>query len=187
MPGGDGVELLRNIKKLHHAVPVVMLITGFSDLSREEAYHLGAEAILAKPFDLDEIDLAVERILTPREVRWASEVDAGKIKRTVEEKFEGFEQALADGLLGLGRGGIFVRLAADYPIAGQVVGLKIQFTSGDLLVIEGSGVVRWARREEAEGLPKGCGIEFESLSEKTSGKILELTSALEPKPFIPKA
>lgn len=187
MPDGDGVELLRNIKELHHAVPVVMLITGFSDLSREEAYHLGAEAILAKPFDLDEIDRAVSRILTPREERWAAEVDAGKIKRTLSEKYSDLQEALAGGRLGLGRGGIFVQLLADQPATGQLVGLKIQFSSGELLLLEGAGVVRWVRREEADGLPKGCGIEFESLSSETRATILKLTSAMTPKPYIPKA
>lgn len=51
MPEGDGVELLRNIKAYSAKIPVVMLITGFADLTLKEAYDQGADAVFPKPFD----------------------------------------------------------------------------------------------------------------------------------------
>lgn len=54
MPGGDGVGLVKNIKEIDQKVPI-FLITGFSDYSQEELDGLGVNAIIFKPFDLDEV------------------------------------------------------------------------------------------------------------------------------------
>ena len=51
MPGGDGVELLDHIKAYNPELPVVMFITGFADITLEEAYDKGVDAVFAKPFD----------------------------------------------------------------------------------------------------------------------------------------
>jgi CheY-like chemotaxis protein len=186
MPGGDGVELLKNIKEYQYDFPVVMLITGFSDLSLEDAYHLGAEAILAKPFDLDELDLTVARILTPRVERWSCPVDPAQVKSVIEREFEGFSEALKDGCLRLGRGGLFISLKEKLPLSGPAVGFSVRFKSGDLLVLEGAGIIRWVRYQSDTKLPEGCGIEFECLSAETRARILEITESAQIKPFIPK-
>ncbi len=53
MPGMDGHETLKEIKKLSPIVPVIML-TGHGDLpSAKEALHLGAFDYLSKPCDID--------------------------------------------------------------------------------------------------------------------------------------
>jgi DNA-binding NtrC family response regulator len=51
MPNGDGVELLKNIRKHNADVAVLLLATGFTDLSEPEALRLGADAFLEKPID----------------------------------------------------------------------------------------------------------------------------------------
>jgi DNA-binding NtrC family response regulator len=58
MPGGDGIELLDLIKQLD-SPPVVVLISGFADVSTEDILARGASALLIKPFDLDDILNAV--------------------------------------------------------------------------------------------------------------------------------
>lgn len=55
MSGGDGVELLEWIKKRSGKQPVVILVTGFADISESEALSRGAKAVLAKPFRLQTI------------------------------------------------------------------------------------------------------------------------------------
>lgn len=50
MAGGDGVELLRNIKSSHSEIPVV-LSTGFAEIGIDEAYNIGAHSVLFKPFE----------------------------------------------------------------------------------------------------------------------------------------
>jgi two-component system response regulator (stage 0 sporulation protein F) len=186
MPGGDGVELLKNIKSLHHAVPVVMLITGFSDLTQEEAYHLGAEAILSKPFDLDEIDETVSRILTPRAELWSRTLQSDKIKASIERSYQDVSDAIAQGELGLGRGGLFISVEENQPHRGTLVSLRITFQNGEILNIDGYGIVRWVRHQAEMNMPVGVGIEFESLPEKTQAEIIQFTEQLKIRPFIPK-
>lgn len=54
MPGGDGVELVKSVKKTGSAIPI-FLVTGFSDYTAEELMGLGINAVIFKPFDLEEV------------------------------------------------------------------------------------------------------------------------------------
>lgn len=53
MPGEDGVKLLEKIKSYDSSIPVVVLMTGFSEYSREEVIAKGAVEMIEKPFDFD--------------------------------------------------------------------------------------------------------------------------------------
>jgi DNA-binding NtrC family response regulator len=66
MPQIDGVEVLRRVKEAHPDVDVIM-ITGLSEIGTAvQSMKLGAFDYLAKPFDPDELRLAVERALERR-------------------------------------------------------------------------------------------------------------------------
>ena len=54
MPGGDGVSLVKNIKGEGSDVPI-FLVTGFSDYTTEDLTGLGVNAVIFKPFDLEEV------------------------------------------------------------------------------------------------------------------------------------
>ena len=58
MPGTDGISMLREVRKEHPTLPVIIM-TAFSDLdSAVSAFQNGAFEYLAKPFDLSNaIDL----------------------------------------------------------------------------------------------------------------------------------
>lgn len=51
MPKSDGVDLLKKVRAAFPRLPVVLLATGFSDLSEPEAINMGALALLEKPID----------------------------------------------------------------------------------------------------------------------------------------
>lgn len=51
MPNGDGIDLLRQIREIHIEIPIVLLATGFADLSEPEALKLGAYALIDKPIN----------------------------------------------------------------------------------------------------------------------------------------
>ena len=55
MPGMDGMEVLRRIKKAFPKVPVVMLTGQGSAKDEEQARSLGAYAYLQKPVELDRL------------------------------------------------------------------------------------------------------------------------------------
>lgn len=51
MPGGDGMTLLENIRAYDPAIPTVIFVTGFADVTEEQAIAKGARKVLSKPFD----------------------------------------------------------------------------------------------------------------------------------------
>ena len=51
MPGGDGLSLLEQIRAVDPTIPVVILMTGFSDFSEKECITKGAQQLIKKPFD----------------------------------------------------------------------------------------------------------------------------------------
>ena len=55
MPGMDGMEVLRRVRKHHPRVAVVMLTGHGSEKDRDEALRLGACAYLQKPVQIDEL------------------------------------------------------------------------------------------------------------------------------------
>jgi DNA-binding NtrC family response regulator len=61
MPGIDGLEVLERIKDLAHPPQVVMLTATRTVKTAVQAMKLGAFDYITKPFDIDEIQLAVER------------------------------------------------------------------------------------------------------------------------------
>jgi DNA-binding NtrC family response regulator len=66
MPKMDGIEVLRRVKESHPDIEVVM-ITGLSQIDTAvQAMKLGAFDYLSKPFEPDELKLAVERALERR-------------------------------------------------------------------------------------------------------------------------
>lgn len=50
MPGGDGIELARNIHLLSQPKPKVILVTGYSDITEDESKEFGVLFIVYKPF-----------------------------------------------------------------------------------------------------------------------------------------
>jgi CheY-like chemotaxis protein len=51
MPGGDGMSLLENIRAYDPTIPTVIFVTGFADVTEEQAIAKGAKKILSKPFE----------------------------------------------------------------------------------------------------------------------------------------
>jgi CheY-like chemotaxis protein len=63
MPGKNGLDILAGLRWANGSTPFI-LITGFSDLQmRAEARRLGAAALLAKPFELDQLRSVVQDAL----------------------------------------------------------------------------------------------------------------------------
>ena len=64
MPGTDGFEVLKFIKKGFPSVRVIML-TGFADLKNAiESKKNGAEDFVSKPYDLVDLLTTIERVLS---------------------------------------------------------------------------------------------------------------------------
>ena len=51
MPGANGLEALARMRKVEHAIPMVIL-TGFDEQAQPAAMQLGAEAVFHKPIEM---------------------------------------------------------------------------------------------------------------------------------------
>jgi two-component system response regulator PilR (NtrC family) len=59
MPDGSGVDLLKRISAMQNPKPQVFLVSGYSEISLEEARMLGARDLLNKPVDYDKLCQAI--------------------------------------------------------------------------------------------------------------------------------
>lgn len=62
MPGGDGIELLTRAREANIRIPII-LITGYADITPEDALKKGAQAVFSKPFDRKALFAEVEKHL----------------------------------------------------------------------------------------------------------------------------
>ena len=176
MPDGDGISLLHNIKDKHASIPIVLFITGYADLTTEDAYDYGVDAILSKPFERKVLMQTIMDKLTAREELW-SRPPASPPESSIENSVEA-------GKLSLGRGGFF--LALQDPLPSDNSNVSFQIKNGPADKWTGQGIVRWVRREEKGDLSSGCGIEISYLDPQTLVEIVEQMDKQHPRAFIPK-
>lgn len=81
MPGMDGIEVLKRIKKMDTDIPVVVVTATKMVRTAVEAMKLGAFDYITKPFDVDELEIIIAKALNERgllnEVRYLRE-EVGK-------------------------------------------------------------------------------------------------------------
>lgn len=185
MAAGDGIELASQLKTNLENSPLVVFLTGFADVSSEEAYDLGVCTILNKPIARLELVQAVERFLKPPRELWTASVDL-RPNALVQKNYGSFESALNQGALNFGRGGMFVRgcesLPEDLPVEFQ-----FQFSEGRTPRMDGCGILRWKRTTHYQDLPNGAGIEILRLESHALDVVTEWISRARPKAFIPRA
>ncbi|MEK6775241.1 MAG: response regulator [Bdellovibrionota bacterium] len=69
MPGGDGIELAKNIQMLDGEKPIVIFITGFGDITEPEALEFGVVKIISKPFLPDDLVNFIKGLITSVQIR----------------------------------------------------------------------------------------------------------------------
>ncbi|HVW30303.1 MAG TPA: response regulator [Polyangiaceae bacterium] len=74
MPGFSGMDVLRAVRGLPEAPPVILMTAFGNKETHREAHRLGALTVLDKPFDLDDLRTAVADALSQRML---SETDEG--------------------------------------------------------------------------------------------------------------
>ena len=92
MPKMDGMQVLQHIRKDDPDLPVIVITAHGGVESAIEATRLGAAAYLAKPFDLREVSLKLERTLEDN--RLAREVRYLRQERRVYERLVGQGRAM---------------------------------------------------------------------------------------------
>jgi two-component system response regulator AtoC len=91
MPGINGIEALESVKKINPSVPVIILSAAGQTKTVVDAMKTGASDFLVKPFEEQELELAIENVLEKQKLKEEvktlkrqldSYVDAGDILST---------------------------------------------------------------------------------------------------------
>jgi len=188
MPNLDGIGLLSEIKKHSIDLPVFLFIgcSSEKELSAEEAYALGADAVFSKPFDRKELFDTVAQALLPLEERLLRKAPHLSLQLPVGLNFLKSKFLQQTTTINLGRGGMFVALQGQFPEALEEVEFMLKAHPPLNFDLMGSGSVRWVRRKTTEDLPAGCGIAFEKLDPASIREVMDLTNCLKHKSFIPR-
>lgn len=177
MPIEDGLTLTKKVRSLNSHSPIIFLMTGYSDFPASEAYSLGVEGFINKPFDLDNVLNDFHRILKPAANRW-KEVFAPqnlikvKINQTPDE-------ALTNKSIIVGRGGLMILCDNNNINFGD--NLEVTFSDDSVM----SGVVRWSFRSTLHQKLE-VGLEFFNLNEKAFEFYNKTTKLNTPVAFIPQ-
>jgi DNA-binding NtrC family response regulator len=187
MPGGNGVDLLKKVKALDPAIPFILFVSGFGDITIEGALDMGAEAIFSKPFDSNVLLEATHKVIAlSQEGRRLPQAARESTALNLEVQFGGRGPTLKSQVKNLGRGGFFMAMAVDLPKEATEVSFTIQIEGEIGISISGRGAVRWVRHPSSGGLPSGCGVEFLSFAEGGKTKLFEYINFLKTKQYIPK-
>lgn len=178
MPRMDGIALLANLKGSAANIPAVLFVSGFADISPREAYDLGAEAVIQKPFSDDQLLLAVRHVLTPPEELWRAAPPA-KGGPMLHSDFSTVAMARESRRLSFGRGGFCVQ--TDAVLREGPVGFNLCF-SGENTRIAGYGTVRWVAPSERE-----VGVEIAGLSDDSMAQGLHLIAHRKTRSYIPRS
>ncbi len=182
MPGGTGIDLLNYCKARDVESPPIILITGFADITLEDAYHLGAEALISKPFKLEELiklcsDLTKDSSLRFKESYTLSDV-------VLKQSFNtSFETALENQEIEIGRGGIALKVDIKNRVwdGHEVIKFDLQFQDQRL---QGLGHVRWWKPLESSSKII-LGLEFSGLDQPTLNFLQNIWRSRRIIPFIP--
>jgi CheY-like chemotaxis protein len=182
MPGGTGIDLLDNLKRKDFENPPVILITGFADITVEDAFDKGAEALMNKPFKLDDLIQQAVRFTSPKENRFLEKQESvGDIQF---ETVDSISEAMKKHKFLLGRGGV----SALFDLKGKRVdvGLSYSFTfKFSDVKLEGTVVCRWNKYLDQQVNHTALGLEFQSLSSESLKSLGALWQGEIVRPFIP--
>jgi hypothetical protein len=186
MPGGGGAELLDELRTRHFETPSLIFMTGFADLELEDAFAGGAEAMISKPFDREELLALVQRVLIPREARWTGNPkDEIVLDFSLNLELPGLKAAGDAGLFRIGRGGFFLSLKDPLMWQGAKVAYHLSFRD-EGIQLKGQGTVRWTLSEGSNGRLQGCGMEFDYMDEANRKQIQHYIDTHKMVAYIPK-
>jgi DNA-binding response OmpR family regulator len=185
MPNWDGRRFLQELRKSSRRLTPFVFMTGFSDLTVQEAYDMGADGFLGKPADVEKLVATLGTLLEPPANRWAKKSDESPML-SLRIQIAGWGSPSFDEQCAIGRGGIALAIDASEATAvkaGERVGFDIAIPDSPVKSLKGSGVVVW--RSTSTPARARVGIEFEFLEEPGRSALVEYLSQSTPIAVIP--
>ena len=173
MPGSTGVDLLKKVRSENNQGPAIILITGFADIDSSEAFALGAESLIHKPFDIDSLLKNVINFTRKFPERYSRD-------EAVEGPFHFYLSGTLKEELGkslvFGRGGMKICYKDQPTPIGALRAIELHFADQTLHF---NGIIRW---KKLQGDRVCVGVEFVKLDQDM---ISLATPFQEVTPYIP--
>lgn len=182
MPGGTGLDLLQFLKSRNVQTPPIILITGFADITLEHAFDQGAEALMNKPFKLEDLISMAESLVKSPEERYLQLPVSGEQELDIDFGLS-LKDAIDQKFLGIGRGGFCIKLSSTLKHwdSKTKVAFNIRFKDFQL---QGVGRMRWWRAPEGSS-DIMIGLEFLSLSAASFQSLMTFWKSQRVGPYIP--
>jgi two-component system OmpR family response regulator len=174
MPDGDGLTLLAGTKALHPEMPVVLLVTGFDEMTFEDASLSGAEALFGKPLDIKSLGETISGFFEPSRGADRRRSDRVTVDLDIRLEFHGLDQEIIAKVTRLNLTGFFAELDTKVNLnINDMVRIKLA-CGPNLNFPEASGVARWVQvKKNMTGTP-GIGIEFTHMSPGFKERVRDL-------------
>jgi CheY-like chemotaxis protein len=166
MPVMDGITLLRKIKAGGAYTPSLIFVTGFADIHARDAYDLGAQALLEKPIERDDLIEVAQHCLCEPGERWSRPRNPSTYP-VLRRRFKSLAQALQGHEIAFGRGGFCIE--SSEPLEEGPMEIELDFKA-DSYVLSGQGIVRWLASRENQ-----VGVELTYVAEPSRAHAIELT------------
>jgi CheY-like chemotaxis protein len=176
MPVVNGITLLKEVKAKPGYKPHLIFFTGFADIEPRDAYDLGAEAILEKPFGLKDLTNAAKRSLAERDELWQTPLDLANYP-TLTGSFASLILAVQEHRITFGHGGFCVETKQS--LVEGPINIKLDFKA-EQYALSGQGIVRWFVNEANQ-----VGVELTYVTKESREWVLHLTE--QASSFIPNA
>jgi CheY-like chemotaxis protein len=177
MPVMDGIALVQHLNQAGPPRPGVIFLSGFSDLSLREAYHLGVEGVLEKPIDREELLALMQRSVAGADELWRQPTGA-RPRIKLKARFPSLATAQEEKQIAFGRRGFCIKSAG---LREGPVDFAVDFEA-DQCALVGQGVVRWTATEEGQ-----AGIEIAYVDDASRAWVLDLVQRTGPVSFIPRS
>lgn len=136
LPEISGFEIIKIVKQVNLFYPSIIAITAYNDVLPQTLYHLGAEAVIYKPFQLQLLTKTIERLCLPIEDRLQLDIEKYKVNTGWVRKLD--ETKIKE--INIGRGGFSI--STEEKIETDEI-VKFSLRTPDNITITGIGIVRW--------------------------------------------
>jgi len=185
MPGMDGYQLTKAIRKTFPNYPIIFMVTGFSQYRLDACLHEGAAGLFAKPIDLDHVNFTlVEHYIDSQyERNRFLRIDANlpvEVNKTM---------TLKAGNIGFGGAFIPLERTESWKKLSIKVGGLVElrfFLEDSETSIKAITEVVWIRREERPGMPAGFGVRFKQIADDDLEHVREFVRINRIRSFVPK-
>jgi DNA-binding response OmpR family regulator len=172
-------SLMKEILSSKCGSPLVFIMASPNELSREEAYELGAAGAMSKPVNPSYLLSRIGALLTPADSRWMLTPSSNRAQHKVAA-------SVSKGQLG--RGGFALSTLQDKELLeGETVEFKVEVNhENDRWTLNGTGVVRYVNHDTKSRRQRAWGIEFESLDDASRKRVLDANFSAQDIPYIPR-